>query len=458
MKTLSEIFSYIKLQSRKKQSNFACKAPFNTLFFSMTGEVYFCLKNKEQLLGKYPQNSVKEIIEGQNTTKLRTTFLKENGLPGCEFCREQINLGNLDSAFNHYSNVKGKKGAIAVIEFELSNQCNLGCIMCSELYSSKLEANGIQTRTPYDDQFIIQISPYLKNLIKASFRGGEPFLVSIYYKIWDYLIQTNSNVKIFVTTNGTVFSPKINRYLLTKQFHISLSIDTLSEDTFSEIRINGNYNNFRKNINHFVHLASNGIISLSVCTCLMTLNWTELPSIFDFCHKNNIPIHINYVETPENLSLRQLTINELKQIIDFFKKNLKQNDYNINSYNEIICTLNDWVINHNKLPLGSTYAKLMKLIEEKSIPKHQLDNQKKIFLDNLSIHTSSKIFENITSILENFELKYNPKEDIVYLYLFFNQLSITFVVESICKNMNDTIFDLIHDIIKISKRKFTIHE
>jgi hypothetical protein len=102
----------------------------------MTGEVYFCLSNRVQIIGKYPQISIIEITEGLKVRNLRKYFIENSGMPGCEYCKEQISLGNYCAAFTQFSDVESKKGEIAVIEFELSNQCNLQCVMCSEICDS----------------------------------------------------------------------------------------------------------------------------------------------------------------------------------------------------------------------------------------------------------------------------------------------------------------------------------
>lgn len=458
MTAISALLKKIKMHKNKMHKNLICKAPFNTLFFSMSGEVFFCLKNKEQVLGKYPQNSVKDIIEGEGIKKLRTSFLKDSGLSGCEFCQEQISMGNLDSAFNQYSNIPTKKDEITIMEFELSNNCNLACVMCSSIYSSKIKTDKPSSNIPYDEAFFEQLKPYLPNLSKASFRGGEPFLIPIYYKIWDELLLHNPKVKIFITTNGTVFSPKIERYLLTKQFNISLSVDTLKEETFSKIRVNGNYLNFSRNINQYIALLNKKIISLSFCTCIMTENWEEIPFIFQFCDKNKISIHLNFVEGPSKLSLKYLSKNKLTEIIEYYENNLNPSDYNTKIYQSIIITLKNWKNNQNSNDTIKKHSTISNMLEVKKIQNANFILQKEIFYNTIQKHIPEELFKDLEMNILNNEKHFPINEDIQYFYLLLNNLPINFLIDSIMNNKIENFSEIMKDFIEISKQKFIIYD
>ncbi len=458
MTALSALLKKFKLRNNKLHNNLICNAPFNTLFFSMTGEIYFCLKNKEQLLGKYPQNSIKEIIEGETITKLRTSFLKNNVMPGCEYCQEQISMGNHDSAFNQYSNISTIKNKVTIMEFELSNKCNLACVMCSAKYSSKIESAKPTIDIPYNEAFFEQLKPYLPDLVKASFRGGEPFLIPIYYKIWDYLLQHNPKVKIFITTNGTVFSPKIERYLLTKQFIISLSVDSFEKETFSKIRANGNFQKFSKNLNQYIELLNKKAINLSFCTCIMTENWAEIPTIFNFCHTNKISIHLNFVEGPSSLSLKYLSKNKLTEIIVFFKENIKSNDYNTTIYQSIITTLENWKNNQNFNDAIKKHSKISNMLEVKKIHKPNMILQKEIFFNTLHKQIPEELFINIKKNLLNNEKHFQINEDIEYFYILLNHLPMNFITDSIINKKIEDFSEIMKDFIEISKQKFIIYD
>lgn len=455
MKGLSTFINNLNSRLHNKPDITSCKAPFNTLFFSMTGEVYFCLSNRVQIIGKYPQNSIIEITEGLKVRNLRKYFIENNGMPGCEYCKEQISLGNYCAAFTQFSDVESKKGEIAVIEFELSNQCNLQCVMCSENYSSMFQGDCEKTKIPYDNQFVIQITPFLKKLKKASFRGGEPFLIPIYYELWDELLKTNNKVKIFITTNGTVYSPKIERYLQSNQFNISLSIDTLQKESFSKIRVHGNYDNYINNISHYIELSQKGNISLSVCTCIMIQNWQEIPSIFQFCDTNNLAIHLNYVKIPFELSLKNLNSKELNNVHEELTKHLKSVTKNHNVYKSMLTIIREWSKTLNADKTSNKLSTLIDSIEPDTIEISNFQEQKNIFYNKLQKQSEQP--ERNTRIFSDIEHKIFDKNRMLYLYLLLNHLPLAIILDLLKQKQGNPTSEEIEALIEISKIKFKIN-
>ena len=99
-----------------------------------------------------------------------------------------------------------------VMEFELSNECNLECQMCNGNVSSSIRKRKDKLPplpNPYDDAFVQQLEPYLPHLKEAKFYGGEPFLIPVYFQIWDKLAEVNPGCTIFLITNGTHWNNKI---------------------------------------------------------------------------------------------------------------------------------------------------------------------------------------------------------------------------------------------------------
>src|SRR6185295_19977224 len=71
-----------------------------------------------------------------------------------------------------------------LMEFEISNVCNLECTMCTGFFSSSIRHNREHLppiKTPYDDAFVRQLEPFVPHLKAARFLGGEPFLIRTYY-------------------------------------------------------------------------------------------------------------------------------------------------------------------------------------------------------------------------------------------------------------------------------------
>jgi MoaA/NifB/PqqE/SkfB family radical SAM enzyme len=73
-----------------------------------------------------------------------------------------------------------------VMEFELSNECNLECVMCNGSFSSSIRKNREKLPpiiSPYNDDFVNELDAFIPHLTDAKFLGGEPFMIEIYLKI-----------------------------------------------------------------------------------------------------------------------------------------------------------------------------------------------------------------------------------------------------------------------------------
>jgi molybdenum cofactor biosynthesis enzyme MoaA len=309
----------------KKHTSSACLAPFNSLFFSMTGKVYFCLANRKALLGTYPEQSVEELISGPITAELRRKFVKDRFVDGCEDCRRHLD-NNTDSAafINFHKGYLPQKDYMPrYIDFELDNRCNLNCVMCSPYFSSTVpysDGSHSAYRTPYDDAFFNSFDRMAPQLQKIHFRGGEPFLIKRYHDFWSRLVKIKPSLRIGLTTNGTVLTPQHKQVLQGGSFDVNISLDTLQEDTYHKIRVGAQYAKYKENLDYLVDLYEQKTINLSACMCLMSYNWREFPALFRFCNEHDIVVYINYVEMPEYLSLKSRSRDEITHIIKVYQE------------------------------------------------------------------------------------------------------------------------------------------
>ena len=123
-------------------------------------------------------------------------------------------------------------GILLFSNFELSNICNLECVMCNGDYSSLIRKNREkrdELAIPYDEKFLLQLEEYIPFLEEVKFYGGEPFLIELYYGIWEKIIRLNPAVRISVQTNATVLNRRVNEVLSKTNFHINVSLGLASE-------------------------------------------------------------------------------------------------------------------------------------------------------------------------------------------------------------------------------------
>jgi len=284
------------LQSKKHP----CYAPFLSINFDVTGKMTVCCYNREAVIGRYPRDTILNAWYGQKMQQLRKDLQNlDFSRAGCDLCVKQLvkdnYSGSLLSKFDGYEKAVGITRPLpSIMEFEITNTCNYECIMCGGKWSSSIRKNREKLPpiiSPYDDKFVDQLDLFIPNLKFMNFLGGEPFANPLYYKIWDKVITKNPNIKISVTTNGSVLTPKIKQYLQHKNFQIVCSLDSLNPVTYNFIRKNGKFENVMENIEVFLQTKS----LVCIAFCPMIQNWQEIPEMLEFCSKKHLSLTFNYV-------------------------------------------------------------------------------------------------------------------------------------------------------------------
>lgn len=339
MLTKAQIDAYNAVRSPSARG-LICHAPFTSLNFEQNGNVSACCYNRSFTLGHIPEDSLIDIWTGEKAAQFRA-YIKENDLSGgCSACAEQIQAGNYKGTkaiyydeyagkFNWLEKLKaafGKQENIVfpkVFEFEQSNSCNLECVMCNGYFSSAIRKNREHLppiKNHYTEDFVAQLRPFIPHLTDAKFLGGEPFLIEIYYKIWDLIIELNPAVKVHITTNGTVLNAKVKGYLKKMKAGIVLSIDSLNKEHYEHIRVNAHYEQVMENLHWFKEYTAEKGTYLSIAASPIRANRMDMPEMVRFCNQHNIHLHFNTVWTPEDQSLRFLSEKELTELLEFYEQ------------------------------------------------------------------------------------------------------------------------------------------
>jgi MoaA/NifB/PqqE/SkfB family radical SAM enzyme len=343
-----------------------CQAPFLNLNFEQNGNVTACCYNRDFVLGTYPKQTIHDIWFGEKIKEMRE-FIDNNDLGGgCTLCGLQLEAKNFNGLKAKYFDLPDqpvykhlleRTGIYTpkypkMMEFEISNVCNLECVMCNGYFSSSIRKNREklpELKMVYDDAFVEQLDEFIPNLTDAKFLGGEPFMVDVYYKIWDKIKQTKPGIKIHVTTNCTHLNGRIKDLFDNLNMHIIVSIDSLVKETYETIRVNANYNRVRENVDYFINRAKEKNRNITFAICPMKNNAREIPDMVDFCSKNNIAVFFNTVWSPLSVSLRTLSKKELKSVIEHLEANKPGKGHtellqlNYSNYMDMLNQLHEWL-------------------------------------------------------------------------------------------------------------------
>jgi MoaA/NifB/PqqE/SkfB family radical SAM enzyme len=298
-----------------------CYVPFNNMSFSFRGKTLACAYNQKVELGRYPENSVREMwFESEMGQELRN-HMEHNDLSyGCKHCKYFAEHGKFSGlkplVFDRYHNYK-RVNYPQVMEFELSNVCNFECVMCNGEVSSSVRKNrdGLSAvKSPYDDQFVEQLREFIPYLKEAKFYGGEPLLIPIYHKIWELMLTINPSIRIFLITNGSVMNQKVMELLERGDFDIAVSMDSCRKDQLESIRLNLSYNEYLKNLEYFSSYCQRRRKNLVISFTMMRINWADFPEMVRFCNSMNASLYVSYLKHPVKFALWNLEAAELRNI------------------------------------------------------------------------------------------------------------------------------------------------
>jgi len=298
-----------------------CHAPWTSLHLDPLGWATACTANKRDPLGNVAGRSLLEIWTGPAAEGFRASFEDAGLAPGCDVCRWQHASSGTETMYARiydYLPVPHPDVWPHHIEFTLSTECNLECVMCNGSFSSTIRRRreGLAAqRSPYDDAFFEQLPPFLDHLRTAKFLGGEPFLSRENHRVWDLMARSSNHPTCHVTTNGTVFTRHTEEALDAVSMSFAVSMDGCTAATVEHIRRGARLIDILANLDRFqAHVDRHGT-DLSLTFCLMTENWHELADFLVFGERRGLSVYVNTVLSPSRFSLYHLAPNDLAEIV-----------------------------------------------------------------------------------------------------------------------------------------------
>lgn len=319
-----------------------CKFAETGLFFSHRGPGFCCssskkYKNTDPLQwwnSEYRKQSVEGMKEG----------IKVSDCTRC-YQEEENNEISLRMNYNRKIDLSQQKKALPKqIDLDLSNFCNLKCIMCNSDRSSQwAKDEGLYPTTSgvssTSTEILDDICKISKDLEYLTIQGGEPSIMSEYDYYFNFLKENNiiKNVELTTITNLTNLNGKFYKFLENfKKTTLLVSIDAF--DTVNNyIRYPSNFAQIEKNLIEMTKSKADIKLTISLQTLSMFnfkefLNWLdEMSKIYKkknkllkiFAHKVYKPTELCVYGAP--LKLKEKFIKDVETY--FFESNeLNHND------------------------------------------------------------------------------------------------------------------------------------
>lgn len=299
----------------------ACYAPHVAMSFDMTGSVSVCAFTRATPLGRVGDTPLVEMWRGEPIRRLRDAVERDDLHHACSRCAEEIAGGNLHgvlaAGFDRFPAQRFPEWPTRM-EFALSTRCNLQCVMCSGEFSSAIRTRreGLPVLPDrYGDAFLDELDPFLVHLEQARFLGGEPFLAEVNFRIWERMVELGLRTDCNVTTNGTCWTPRVQRVLDALPFSIGISLDGVSRETVESVRVGASFDQLMENLGRFVDYRDRTGASLSLTFCLMVANAHEFVDYLVMADDLGCQVYVNTVRQPPEHSLYQLPTDELRRVV-----------------------------------------------------------------------------------------------------------------------------------------------
>lgn len=438
-----------------KDKRYICHAPFNNMYFNSLGDVANCWLTFDNPEKYSEEKTIMDIWNGPKFTALRQHIRDFNLDARCKRCEYYLKNGNHTNVLaKAYDNDFPITDYPSMMELELTNTCNLECTMCTGLLSSAIRANREHLpalKSPYGEKFVRELREFIPHLHEARFNGGEPFLIKIYYDIWEQFLELNPQCKMVIATNGTTLNKRVKDTLSKGNFHINISIDSLQPERYAQIRVNGELPKVLENFLWFKDYCLSQNRDICVMVNPMRNNWQEMPDFVKFCNEHQVHLWFNTIMYPEDQSIWNLDVATLQHIYDtlsaesfqgFAWKNPVLSLHNINIFRNFVnVQVKNWL--HDALERAET-------VGQQTVAGSGIQTKADFWI-TLDQYLQQHPLENTDDLKEKLriaETEFTGKMDVDAYYALLGQASMDQIVGFISEKSTSEIIDAIRELVK----------
>ena len=317
----------------------ACVLPFIHLATHPNGVVTPCCQSdmsngfsfsKNEDLNILGRETLSQISNSKNFCGVRVKMLSGEEPKECAGCYKLERAGGISKRM--YENEKyqhsleelqemvDKDGALKqldykVVELRIGNVCNLKCLTCNPMSSTKWNEDVAELPEKFQSGFYSidksfstwykdvkwydELLDNAKNLEEIYINGGEPMLIKehLYFlqKLCD--LGLNSKIRLLYSINLTLITPKvIDLWKQFKNVQLNVSIDDLGKRN-EYIRYPSKFDVTEANLD----LLNGNSFDIRVTQTISALNVHNVGNFYEYFTQKGFKIEHNYVYWPEYL-------------------------------------------------------------------------------------------------------------------------------------------------------------
>ncbi|MEI6851861.1 MAG: radical SAM protein [Bacteroidota bacterium] len=171
------------------------------------------------------------------------------------------------------------------IRMDITNKCNLRCIMCHYKEKKIYSQPAMMMTAPRLKHLLHDIAPYVSNIMLSC--GFEPLVSKHFEDIVSMIHDDYPHMEIALCSNAMLMDSRIRKILIEKNVtHLILSFDGVTRHTIEKIRVGADYDKIVGNIKAMRDLKlklGRQLPQMFMDFVLMNSNLHEAPAFVRFC-------------------------------------------------------------------------------------------------------------------------------------------------------------------------------
>lgn len=278
-----------------------CNIPWNTLGINTNGEAFICQSPSwvPKFVGNLLDTSnVYEILNSETAKDIR----REIVLNRYYYCNHRLcsffktvpknNFQNQGSTIASDVTVPESELLVNQIPgeliFDFDYTCNFKCPSCR---TEVINWNKHHLIRPINNKLVDKIKGLIidqirDQLVTIRWAGGEPFISDVYLDLLQYIIDKKKpNIQNIIQTNGSYLHSPMVHGLLPYIKELRISFDAGTEETYSKIRVNGDWKKLIRNVQQVKQMIDrHGYhTELTADFVVQTDNFREIPEFMRIC-------------------------------------------------------------------------------------------------------------------------------------------------------------------------------
>lgn len=281
-----------------------CNAPFVQLSMRHDGKINPCCFRRDYFLKNEKKSPIKSAWLSSELSELQ----KRSLAGGDAVCRKLNRIHGCREYFRSWDDKVDfaiEQSGPRKLDIRFSGRCNLKCKMC-DVWKSE-DSFYVDKKT---GEFLEgSLLPFVEEIDLV---GGEPFFQK---EVWQFLKYLNTNfptISIGLVTNGqwNLSSRQIELLKNIPIRFINVSVDSTIPDTYSKIRVGGDYIKLLKAIQQLKEIREANPFVLNATQLLQLDNFDQVNEFIDFCTSHKINPIWQLLEKPHQFSLHSIPFKE----------------------------------------------------------------------------------------------------------------------------------------------------